>query len=80
VLNEVPEGAFVSEVIQGGPAQKANLQSDDIITELSGSKINEVNQLSDAIRNFKVGQNIEIKYYRDGQTETTSATIGEAGE
>lgn len=80
VLNEVPEGAFVSEVIQGGPAQKSGLQSDDIITELSGSKINEVNQLSDAIRNFKVGQNIEIKYYRDGQTETTSATIGEAGE
>jgi serine protease Do len=80
VLNEVPEGAFVSEAIQGGPAQKAGLQADDIITELNGTKLTEENQLTDVIRNFKVGQNIEIKYYREGAIKSAQITIGEAGE
>ncbi len=80
LLNELPEGAYVAEVVQGGPADKAGLKADDIITEIDGKKLTEESQLSDVIRTLKVGQTVEIKYFRDDKPQSTQATIGDAGQ
>ena len=34
--NDVPQGAFVQEVVEGSPAQNAGLQEGDIITKIDG--------------------------------------------
>jgi serine protease Do len=80
LLNEIPEGAYVAEVVSGGPADKAGIKADDIITDLAGKKLNDTNQLTDVIRTLKVGQSVEVKYYREDKQVTTQITIGEAGQ
>ncbi|MDQ3099457.1 MAG: trypsin-like peptidase domain-containing protein [bacterium] len=80
LLNEIPEGAYVAEVVAGGPAEKAGIKADDIITELARKKLNDTNQLTDVIRTLKVGQSVDIKYYREDKEVTARVTVGEAGQ
>lgn len=67
ILNDVPQGAFVIEVVEGSVAQKAGLQIDDIITKFGGSEINSENDLADAISNKKIGDSVEVTVWRDGE-------------
>ncbi|MBP9815883.1 trypsin-like peptidase domain-containing protein, partial [Candidatus Woesebacteria bacterium] len=39
ILNNVPEGAFVVEVVEKSPAQKAGIEQEDIITEFDGQRV-----------------------------------------
>lgn len=80
LINEIPEGAYIFTAVAGGPADQAGIRAEDIITEINGTKLTEENQLSDVVRNLKVGQQVEVKYFRDNQTQTVRVTIGEAGE
>jgi serine protease Do len=75
VLNNVPEGAYVVEVISGSPAEKAGLQIDDIITKIDSQVLNESNPLSSVISQKKVGDNVALEIYRDGQTKVLHATL-----
>lgn len=79
-VQKVPQGAFVRRVVPGSPAAKAGTQAGDIITEINGQKLGEDNDLVSVLNTLKAGQKIEIKVYRDGQTETLTATLGEAPE
>ena len=36
IQNKLVEGAYVTQVIKGSPAEKSNLQEEDIITEING--------------------------------------------
>ncbi|KKR31877.1 MAG: Protease Do [Candidatus Gottesmanbacteria bacterium GW2011_GWC2_39_8] len=78
IVNEVPEGAYVQEVVSGSPAEKAGIQVQDIITKISGKRINEQNGgLAKVISGEKVGNKVSVEIWRDGQTKTLSVTIGE---
>jgi serine protease Do len=80
IISEVPEGAYIEDVVSAGPAEKAGLRAEDIITEINGKKINENNPLTDVIRTFKVGDTVEVKYNRNNNDQTTRVTIGEGGQ
>lgn len=80
LLNELPEGAYIAEVVSGGPADKAGIKSEDIITEINGNKLSDTNQLTDIIRTLKVGQNVEVKYVREDKQQSAQITVGEASE
>jgi len=72
ILNEVVEGAYVVQVIDGSPAQKAGLQEEDIITEFDGTKIqgNDDQTLTKLIMEKKIGQTITIKVWRNKEVKT----------
>ncbi|OGK55872.1 hypothetical protein A3J15_03990 [Candidatus Roizmanbacteria bacterium RIFCSPLOWO2_02_FULL_38_10] len=71
ILNEVPEGAYILEVINDSPAQKAELQKDDIIIEFDGVKIkgDDDKNLQNLIIKKKIGDRINMKIWRDSKTQ-----------
>jgi serine protease Do len=70
-----PEGALVSQVSPEGPAQKAGLQSGDVITEINGNPIAESNQLRMTVSMMQPGQDANLKVVRDGQTRQFTVKV-----
>ena len=78
LLNEVPEGAYVQDVISGSPADKVGIKVQDIITKIDGKKITDKDGgLLKVISDKKVGDKISVEIWRDGETKTYNANIGE---
>ncbi|HUD18929.1 MAG TPA: trypsin-like peptidase domain-containing protein [Patescibacteria group bacterium] len=77
ILNDVPEGAYIMDVIQGSPADKAGIQVQDIITNIDGTRLSGTNaELSSLISNKKVGDTLDITLDRDGKTITVKLVLG----
>jgi len=78
LLNEVPEGAYVQEVVEGSPADGAGVQIDDIITKIDNVKVTDRDGgLAKIIAGKKVGDIIKVAVWRDGETQILSLTVGE---
>ena len=73
----LPQGAAVQSVVEGGPAEKAGLQANDIITHIGGEEITGYAQLSQYIREAGVGGQLKLTVFRQGQTLELTVTIGE---
>ncbi len=72
-----PKGALVSDVSPNGPAQKAGLQSGDVILSVNSTPILESNQLRMNISMMETNQAVKLKIFRNGQTQDVSAMTGE---
>ncbi|MDD5712441.1 MAG: DegQ family serine endoprotease [Smithellaceae bacterium] len=70
-------GALVSEVFKGDPADRAGIKAGDIITAINGKKIKDSHELLMIVANFRVGDNVEIKALRDGQETTFRVIVAE---
>ncbi len=77
ILNEVPQGAFVQEVISGGPAEKAGIKDGDIITKINGESIDSENKISETIQKSAIGQKITLEIWRDNKTQKPEVTLEE---
>lgn len=77
ILNEVVEGAYITEILEGSPAQKAGLEAEDIITEFNGTKVkgDDEQTLAKMILQKKVGNIVPIKYWRNKEIKSTSLTV-----
>lgn len=78
LLNEVPQGELVREVVRDSAANRAGVEVGDIITEFDGQKLSEENKLTGIIRSKKVGDVVTVKVFRDGKTLDKQITLGEA--
>jgi serine protease Do len=66
LLNEVPQGALVREVIENSPADKNGIKVGDIITQIGGSKISENETVAKIINQNKIGDELDLKIWREG--------------
>ncbi|MBI2454422.1 MAG: trypsin-like peptidase domain-containing protein [Parcubacteria group bacterium] len=79
----VSEGAWLKPsgneavVVKDSPAEKAGLKAGDIITEVNGEKLTSKNILSDVIQKYIIGQTINLKILRSGQTLTIPVKLEE---
>ena len=81
ILNKVPQGAYVVNVVSDSPAKKAGIQEDDIITKLDGEEVKEDNGgLAGVISKKKPGQTVSIEIWRNGERFELSATLSEFKE
>jgi serine protease Do len=80
VLNNLVEGAYVEEVIQNSPADKAGIKAGDVITEMDGQQLNQQTQLSTIIGKKKVGDTVGITFNRDGDVQNVQVTLETASE
>ncbi len=73
----MPEGAYVSSVMQNSPADKAGLKRGDIILKVNNEKITGENTLSKVISTLEVGDKVTLTIDRSGKELTISATLAE---
>ncbi|HZE87785.1 MAG TPA: trypsin-like peptidase domain-containing protein [Methylomirabilota bacterium] len=78
ILNNLPEGAYVQQVVSGSPADNAGIVQGDIIVKFDGQRVNSSTQLSSLITKKKVGDTVTITVYRDDKTLDFKATLGSA--
>jgi len=73
----VEQGALVTDVTAGSPADKAGFKSGDIITKVNGQPIVDSRRLQLAIVRLAPGSEVQIEYVRDGETDTATFALGE---
>ena len=78
-LNNLPveEGALLTGVAPGSPAEAAGLKSGDVIIKFQGTDINTAQALQEAILECSIGERVEITYARGRSTITTYAVLRE---
>lgn len=76
VLNNVPQGAYVVEVVEGSPAEKSGIQVDDIIIEIDGERVSDTEDgLASIISKKKSGSTVSIKIWRNSEEKTLQVTL-----
>lgn len=76
LLNDVPEGAYVQQVIPGSSADKAGIEEGDIITKINGKKVADIKGgLPEFISKEKVGDTLKVTVYRDGNSQDIQVTL-----
>ena len=70
-------GVLVETVHEDTPAEKSGIKAGDVIYELGGEEIEDTEDLTEAIREHKVGDEVEVKLIRDGKKMTIKATLTE---
>ena len=71
------EGIYVLSVEQYSAAEKAGLKQYDIITEVDGKKITTMDELNEFKNTHKIGDNLQLKIYRDKEYSDIQITLGE---
>ncbi|MBU2410548.1 MAG: PDZ domain-containing protein, partial [Gammaproteobacteria bacterium] len=75
-----PEGALVSNVEKGGPADQAGLKAGDVILKVDGKPIVSSGDLPAVIGLNKPGAKIDMEVWRKGASETLTAKLGDASD
>ncbi len=90
LLNQVPQGAYIQEIVPDSPADKAGIQAGDIITKIDNQAVDSETKISDVVGNKKVGQTVTLDIWSDngqdtssngaptGKTRTITATLAES--
>ena len=74
---DVRNGVVIAEVMANGSAKAAGLQAYDVIVEMDGQKIQGIQNLRKVLYSHKVGDKMEVTYYRNGQKQTTTISLTE---
>ncbi len=71
----IPEGIFVSEVAEGGGAEKAGIQNGDIIVAFQGCTVTTDASLKKLIKYYAVGDEVEVTFMRNEDGEYVEHTV-----
>ena len=72
-----PTGALVNSVEKGGPAEKAGVESGDIILKADGKTVTTSTELPRIITSVKPGSKIVLQVWRKGATKDLTVTVAE---
>jgi serine protease Do len=75
-----PEGALMSNVERGGPADKAGLKAGDVIRTLNGQKIVSSGDLPSMVGMSTPGEKVTLEVWRQGKPVQLTATLGNAND
>lgn len=75
--NNLPQGAYISNVTAGGPADKAGILKGDVITKINDSQVQSSADLVRQLYKYKVGDKLSVTLSRNGKTQVVQATLGE---
>jgi len=73
-------GALVNSVEKGGPADKAGVESGDIILKAEGRTVNSSSELPRIITQIKPGTKITLQVWRKGASKDLAVTVAELKE
>jgi S1-C subfamily serine protease len=83
------DGALVTDVVEGGPADDAGLRGGrtrteqgvpaggDLLVRVDGERVEVPEEVASAIADDEPGETIEVEYYRGDERKTASVKLGE---
>lgn len=74
----IEEGAFVTRIVPGGPADKAGLKVGDVIVKMNGKNIDGADSAVRAIRAAQSGQQMAVSFWRGRSQQETTVTLVES--
>src|SRR5215475_2656783 len=72
------QGALVSQVVDGSPAERAGIHTGDVITSINGQPVKSNGELRNAIGLMRVGDKVEIGLLREGKPIHVTAIIADS--
>ncbi len=69
-------GEFIQSVQPGEPAERAGLQSGDVVVEVNGEEVTSDQTLSYLVANIRPGTTVPVEFIRDGRRRTADVTVG----
>jgi serine protease Do len=75
---DTARGALVSSVEHGSPAEKAGLESGDVILKLDGTPVTSSIDLSSRVATMKPGSSAQLEVWRNGKPREVAVRVGEA--
>lgn len=75
IPNTVTNGVIILSVSPASPAEKAGLQKYDVITKIDGNEISSVTNLQSALYKKKVGDTMEVTFYRESKEQTAKVEL-----
>lgn len=79
LMNDVPQGAYIQDIVEESPAEKAGVGRGDIITKIDGKAVEEKNnEVAAIISSKKIGSVLALTVWRDGETLELKATLAAA--
>lgn len=75
VPTSVTAGIVIASVQPATPADQAGLEQYDVITKIDGEDVSDMTDLQSALYKKKVGDEMEITYYRGSKEMTTTVTL-----
>ena len=76
-LGESVQGALVSQVVDGSPAEKAGVKAGDVITAVNGRAVKDAGSLRNSIGLLSIGEKVDLALLRDGKPRRVTATVSE---
>jgi serine protease Do len=68
-------GALVASIIDGGPAQKADIKPGDVILEFDGKPVDQMRNLPRIVAETAVGKTVDVKVWRDNHERTVRVDV-----
>src|SRR5690242_9797223 len=75
-----PRGALVNSVEKGSPAEKAGVETSDIITSFDSKPVESLSDLPRFVGSTRPGTNSTVEVWRKGATRKLTLTVGELQE
>ena len=77
---DASKGALVSDVLKGSPAEKAGLETGDIILKIDGRDVEGVGQLRNTIAMVAPGTKVDLLIYHNGKEKTVTVSVTELSD
>lgn len=73
-------GVLLGKVVDDSPASKAGLKENDVITDINGQRVEGAAQFRRMIHEIPAGRSVQLTVWRDGRSQTVTATLGKSEE
>lgn len=78
LLNNVPEGAYITDVVTGSPAESSGIQIGDVIYKVNGESVSAIEGgIGKIISDKKVGDSLDLELWRDGKIVNLNVVLSE---
>jgi serine protease Do len=70
------KGAFIADIVKGGPADKGGMKKNDIVVSFAGKEMSDGVTLRNAAAASPIGQAVKVDVLRSGKKEELTVKIG----
>ncbi len=78
-MSENPGGVRLTGVRAGSPAERAGLKGNDIIVQIGETPVTDLQAMTNALRQHRPGDVVEVRFLREGTEQRVSVTLGTRG-